>query len=793
MTQSAGQPHSSKPWIGRPLPRIEDERLIQGKGRFTDDIVPKKLAHMLILRAGRAHANIRSIDTSAAAALPGVICVLTGADYKADGFNSLPLEPNPATMFDVQARVFNEAGARPLLKTPQWPLATERVRFPGEPVAIVVAETVTAARDGLEAIHVDYEDLAAVTSIETATAKGAPRIWDDAPDNIAFEDTKGDNEAAEKALASAHVVVEQSVLSQRIAGVTMEPRGGIGEYDPKTGVYTLTGSSQGVHRIQGSLMAALGEPAEKIHCVTPDTGGGFGTLSNTYSEQVLIVWAARRSGRKVKWISERTETFLIDYHGRDLVTKARLGFDKDGRIVGQSVDITCNEGAQTVSYVQLHNAYRLTPTVYRVPVTGLTLRGVVTNTVPIGVLRGAGRPEATLAIERCLDLAADKLGMDRIALRQRNIISKSQLPWTSSVGLTYDAGDFSGNMKQALVASEWKAFARRRREAKKRGRLCGIGLANFIESPGGAPVERADITVAPGEVELVVGTQSTGQGHETSFAQVLADMLGVSPYDVRFISGDTQTVVAGGGTHSDRSMRLAGAMIVEAAHKVVARAKVVAAALLEVPPADVAFEDGLFVASDRNQRLSLYDIAEAIDGNVSLPKELRVKLSEHAQMFGRIPAYPTGCAVAEVEIDPETGQTHITRYTSVDDAGQPINPLILHGQVHGGVALGVGQALCEDVRYDPANGQVLSASFMDYCMPRADMMPFVDTHCVEDPTINALNPLRVKGGGEGGTTPGPAAILNAICDALKEVGVTHMDMPATPHRVWQAIQDARGG
>ncbi|MCC2097256.1 MAG: xanthine dehydrogenase family protein, partial [Hyphomicrobiales bacterium] len=706
------------PWIGKPLPRIEDERLLQGQGKFTDDIVPKKLAHMLILRAQRAHANIRSIDTARAAAMPGVVCILTGADYKADGFNSLPLEPNPASMFDVAAKVFNEQGERPVLKTPQWPLATGRVRYPGEAVAVAVAETLAQARDALEAIEVEYEDLPSVTTIEAATAKGAPLIWDEAPDNIAFEDTKGDNETAEKALAAAHVVVERSVLSQRIAGVTMEPRGGIGEYDSKTGVYTLTGSSQGVHRIQGSLMAALGEPAEKVRCITHDTGGGFGTLSNTYPEQVLMVWAARRSGRTVKWISDRTETFLIDYHGRDLVTKARLGFDKDGRIVAQTVDITCNEGAQTISYVQLHNAYRLTPTVYRVPVAGLTLRGVVTNTVPIGVLRGAGRPEATLAIERCIDLAADRLGIDRIELRKRNLVTKKELPWKSAVGLTYDSGDFVGNMKKALEACDWKGFGKRKRDAAKRGRLAGIGLANFLESPGGAPVERADISVSPNEVQLTVGTQSTGQGHETSFAQVLADMIGCTPFDVRFVSGDTVTVKEGGGTHSDRSMRLAGAMIVEAGRELVGKAKTVAAALLEVPETEIVFEEGLFVASDRNRRLSIFDIAEAIEtGNAALPKELRKTLTASARMFGRIPAYPTGCAVAEVEIDPETGQTEITRYTSVDDAGQPINPLILHGQVHGGVALGVGQALFEDVRYDPENGQVLSASFMDYAMP----------------------------------------------------------------------------
>ncbi len=782
---------SGGPWIGRPMPRIEDERLLTGQGKFTDDIVLPGMARMVIVRANRAHALIRSIDTSAALSIPGVLCVLTGADYKADGFHSLPLEPNPAAMFDITAHVFNESGPRPLLKTPQWPLATDRVRYPGEGVAVVVAQTLDAARDGAEAVRVSYEDLPAVTSIEAATARGAPLLYDEAKENIAFEDWKGDPEAAEKALAGAHLVIEQSVLSQRIAGVTMEPRGGIGEYNSKTGVYTLTGSSQGVHRIQGSLMRALGEPAEKIHVVTHDTGGGFGTLSNTYPEQVLIVWAARRSGRKVKWIAERTETFLIDYHGRDLVTKARVGFDRNGRITGQCVDITCNEGAQTVSYVQLHNAYRLTPTVYRVPVAGLTLRGVVTNTVPIGVLRGAGRPEATLAIERCIDIAADRLGIDRIELRRRNIIARKEMPYTSAVGLTYDSGDFAGNMKQALEASDWKGFARRKRDAQKRGRLAGIGLANFIESPGGAPVERADITVTPKDVQLVVGTQSTGQGHETSFAQVLADMLGCTPYDVRFVSGDTKTVKEGGGTHSDRSMRLAGAMIVEAGQKVVARAKKVAAALLDVPEALIAFEDGLFVASDRNRRLSIFDIAEAIEDNNALPKELRRKLADTASMRGRIPAYPTGSAVCEVEIDPETGQVEITRYTSVDDAGQPINPLILHGQVHGGVALGVGQALCEDVRYDPANGQVLSASFMDYAMPRADTMPFVDAHCVEDPTTEKTNPLRVKGGGEGGTTPGPAAILNAICDALKDVGVTHMDMPATPHRVWQAIREAK--
>lgn len=780
--------HGAEPWIGRPMPRIEDERFLLGRGQFTGDISASKMAYMIVVRAQRAHALIKRIDTHAAQSVTGVLCVLTGEDYRKDGLHPLPTAPNPATMYDVEAVVFNENGPRPLLKSLHWPLAYDKVRYPGEGVALVIADSLNAAQDGAEALTIDYEDLPSVTSIDAAMAEGARLIWNEAEGNIAFEDTKGDIEAAEAALASAHLVVEQEIRSQRIAGVTMEARGAIGAYDAIKHRYTLTGGAQGVHRIRGSVLAALGEVAENVRVVTPDTGGGYGVLSGAYPEQVLVLWAAKRSGRIVKWVSERSETFLADYHGRDVVTRIRLGFDNTGHICGQTVDISGCIGAQTVSYVQIHNAYRLTPTVYRVPAVGLRLRGVLTNTVPIGVLRGAGRPEATLAIERCLDIAAGRLGIDRIALRQRNLVTQKELPYTSATGLVYDSGDFAGNMRNALLASDWKGFAKRKRAVRKAGKLAGIGLANFIESPGGAPIERADIQVSPKSVELIVGTQSTGQGHETSFAQVIADKLGVTPQDVEFVSGDTNRVVEGGGTQSDRSMRLAGAMIVQACADIVAQARTVAAALLETSVDQIEFEDGLFVASDKNRRLSIFDIAEAIDGIVSLPRKLRKKLRSSARMYGRIPAYPTGTAVCEVEIDPETGAVAITRYTSVDDAGQPINPLILHGQVHGGVALGVGQALCEQVVYDTATGQVLSGSFMDYAMPRATDLPFVDTHIVEDPTMNKDNPLRVKGGGEGGTTPGPAAIMNAVCDALRDAGVEHFDMPATPNRIWAALQ-----
>jgi len=781
------------PWIGRPLPRFEDVRLVQGQGRFTDDFSREGLAIAVMARAQRAHAIIRSIDANAARAVPGVLAVLTGAEYRAVGLNALPVAPNPASAFDVDAGAFDENGPRPIARTPQWPLAVDRVRFPGEGVAFIVAETLAAARDGLEALHVEYEDLPCVTGIEEALAPDAPQLWEEAPGNIAFEDVKGDPETAERALAQSHLVIEQEFRNQRISVSFMEPRAALGEYDAAANRYTLTSGSQGPHRLLMSLTAALGEPKDNIRVVSTDTGGGFGSRNDCYPEQALTLWAAKRVGRPVRWTNERTESFLSDYHGRDIVTRIRLGFDAEGRITGLGLDILGNLGAQTLSFVQLHNTWRVAPSVYRVPVAGLRLRGVLTNTVPTGPFRGAGRPEATLAIERCLDLAADRLGIDRIELRRRNLVSKGEFPYTSASGLIYDSGDFAGNMRKALAAADWKGFARRKRAAQKAGKLAGIGISNYVESPVGAPVERVDLTVQPGAVELVVGTHSTGQGHETSFAQVIADMLGIAPDEVRFVSGDTDRIPMGGGSHSDRSMRLAGALMVQASGKVIAQAKKVAAALLDAPVREIAFEDGLFAASDRNRRLSLFDIADAIETNAALTPDLRAPLAAFASMRGRIPAYPTGAAVCEVEIDPETGVVRIVRYTAIDDAGQPINPLILHGQVHGGIVHGVGQALCETVAYDSSNGQVVSASFMDYAMPRADLTPAFDVHIVEDRTKNKANLLRVKGGGEGGTTPAPAAIMNAICDALKEAGVAHLDMPATPDRVWRALRQAGAG
>src|SRR5581483_4685794 len=489
----------------------------------------------------------------------------------------------------------------------------------------------------------------------------------------------------------------------------------------------------------------------------------------------------------VKWTTDRSESFLTDYAGRDLVTTARIALTRDGRITAYAVDHIGTCGGQTVTYVPLSNAYRVATTAYAIPLMHMRCRSVMTNTVPTAPFRGAGRPEATLVLERLIDLAADRLGMDRLKLRQKNLITRKQLPYRTASGLLYDSGDFTGNMKRMVEAADWKGFPARRRESRRRGKLRGIGISNYVETPVGIPHERVEVTVLPaGKVELTVGTQSTGQGHETTFAQVMADLLGVRPEDIVFIGGDTAKVASGSGTHSDRSMRLGGTLMVQASNDVIGQAKAIAAKVLDVPEADISFDDGLFVTLKSNRRLTIYDVARAIDENPALApgKTLHAK----ATFTGRIPAYPTGCAVCEVEIDPETGAVEIPRYGSIDDAGQAINPLILHGQVHGGIVQGIGQALLEDVRYSDT-GQVLSGSFMDYGIPRAHHVPSFDVELAEDPTKG--NPLRVKGGGEAGITPALAVVMNAIMDALKEYGVEHIDMPATPYRIWSAIQAAK--
>jgi len=778
------------PYIGRPLPRFEDLRFVRGRGLYTDDQSLPGQAFAVFVRSAHAHARIVSIDTAEARAMPGVVAVLAGDDYRADGCVGIPQMPVPNDALDVKVPAFVAAPGEKILQTPQWPLALERTRYPGEPVVLVIADTLHAARDAAERVRVDYTVLPAVTDALAALEPDAPLVWPEAPGNIAVEATFGDRAQVLGAIADAHLVVEQQFRSQRIATAQMEPRSAIGSYDAAEDRVTLIAGCQGVHRIRTALAGCLKLPPERVRVICPDTGGGFGSRSNPHPEQMLVAWAARRLRRPVKWTSDRSEGFLTDYQGRDLTTKARMAFSRDGRIRALALELIGNVGAQTVSYVFLGNAYRIAPTVYDVPAAVVQVRGVVTNTVPTAAFRGAGRPEATLVIERLLDIAAQRLDIDRVAIRRRNLVRKRQLPYRSATGLTYDSGDFLANMDSVLKAADWDGMKARRREAKRRGKMLGAAICNYVESPVGAPHERVEVRVDPdGTVELGVGTQSTGQGHETSFAQVMADQLGVTPEAIRFVGGDSARIVSGGGTHSDRSMRLAGALMVEASGKVIAQARRVAAALLDAKEDAVRFDDGLLSTPTGNRRLSLADIARAIAEDTNLPDDLRAPLASTATFTGRIPAYPTGAVVCELEIDPDTGAIDIRRYVSIDDAGQAINPMILHGQAHGGITQGIGQALMETIRYAPDSGQVLTGSFMDYGIPRAEGLPHFDVELTEDPTSGSV--LRVKGGGESGITPAPAVVMNAVMDALSAYGATHLDTPATAERVWRAMREAR--
>jgi carbon-monoxide dehydrogenase large subunit len=778
------------PFIGQPMPRFEDLRLVRGAGNYTDDISVPEQAYAVFVRTPHAHARVVSIDVSAARARPGVLAVLTGVHYIADDHIGMAHMPNPADAHDVKIPTFEPTAERKILNELQLPLAVGCVRFVGEAVAMVVADSVTAARDAAEAVAVEYEVLPAVTDVLEALADGAPTLWPDAPGNLALDNAFGDRATVETALEKAHVVIEQTIRSQRTASAFMEPRSAIGSYDGAEQQYTLISGCQGAHRLRHAIAGCLNVAQERVRVLCPDVGGAFGSRFNIYPEQVAVVWAARRVGRPVKWTGDRHEGFLTDYTARDVVTSARLGLDRKGRILALALELTANTGAHTVSYVPLSNGYRVAPTVYDVPIAWVRLRAAMTNTVPTAPFRGAGRPEATAVMERLLDIAARRLKIDRVELRRRNLIAHDKLPHRTATGLTYDSGDFAGNLARAVAMADWDGFPARRKAAKKRGRLLGIGVVNYVETPVGMPHERVAVSVSADGIELRVGTQSSGQGHETSFRQVVADQLGVTPDAINFMAGDSAMLASGGGTHSDRSMRLAGALMVETSRTVIDKARRIAAAMLDVPAADISYSDGLFVAPKSNRRLTLLDIAKAIDALPSLPDDLR-KLGAEATFTGRIPAYPTGAAVCEAEVDPETGTIDVRRYTSIDDGGQAINPLILHGQVHGGVAQGVGQAMLEACVYETGSGQLLSASFLDYGMPRADHFPPMDVELTEDPTHG--NALRVKGGGEAGITPSSAVLMNAVMDALSAIGIEHMDMPATPQRVWHAIRTARKG
>jgi carbon-monoxide dehydrogenase large subunit len=774
--------------IGQPVRRKEDERLLTGQSRYGDDLVLPDVAHAVFVRSPHAHARIVSIGRQAALAAPGVLAVVTGADYAADSLRPIPHRVGLMQPPDVTVRLRSAP-----VETPHYPLAADTARFVGEPVAMVVADTIATARDAADLLDVAYDPLPAVVSASEAVQPGAPCLWPEAPGNVCIEIEIGDEAATTAAFARAAHVVRLQTLAQRVTGVPMEPRTIAAAYSAPDDQYTLyTGSGRGVAKVRSDLAYVLGVSEAQVRCVCEDMGGNFGTRNFFYPEYALLPWVARRIGRPVKWTCERTESFLSDYQGRDLTVEAELALDEAGRFLAVRGANLSNLGGHALSFVSLQKGIGLMTGVYRIPAAYFRGRAALTNTVPTTPYRSAGRPEVMFVIERLVDLAADRLGIDPAALRRRNMIPPGTQPYTNALGLTYDSGDYPAAMEQALELADWNGFAPRRDEALRRGRYRGIGLANYVEITSGFPRERTEITVLPeGRVELVMGTMSSGQGHETSFAQLVTEWLGV-PFDsIDYVAHDTTRVAAGGGSHSGRSMKLATTIIGQATDDIIDKGRKIASVLLEAGEADIEFDHGRFRVVGTDRAIGLFDVAQAAATRRDLPEALQGTLGAVSDQTLPVASFPYGAQVCEVEVDAETGAVEIVGYVAVDDVGRAINPMIVHGQTHGGIAQGVGQALLENSHYDPATGQLLAASFMDYAMPRAGTFPTFVTALSEVPS--PTNRLGVRSGGEGGTTPALAVVINAIVDALAEFGVSHIEMPATPERVWRAIRDAAGG
>jgi carbon-monoxide dehydrogenase large subunit len=676
------------------------------------------------------------------------------------------------------------------LIAPHPVLALWKTRYVGEPVAMVIAETLWQAIDAAERIAVEYAPLPAVVQSADALALGAPLVWNEHGKNLCVDSEAGDEAATELAFARAAHVVRLETAINRVTGVPMELRAVVGVYDEAADRYTVyTSAGGGVVRQRDDIAAVLGVPAAAVRVVSGDVGGNFGIRNNTYPELGLVAWAARRVGRPVKWTCERRDAFASDFHGRDLTSEAELALDKSGRFLAIRAVNTSNLGASAISFVPLTKGIAVSSSVYDIPCSFMRGRAVVTNTSPTSAYRSAGRPEVMFVLERLIDIACRRYGFDRIDIRRRNLATPEAMPYRNPLGLVYDSGDYPASLRRAAELGDWPGFGVRRAEARRRSRCRGIGIAASIELNTGAPRERAEITIDPsGIVELVLGTMSAGQGHETSFAQVIGEWLGVEPDRVRLITGDTDRVLAGGGSASARSMRLGSWVIAKAADTIVDKGRRIAGAMLEAAEEDIEFAEQRFVIKGTDRGVGLFEVAAAALGD-GIPKDLRGPLMGISDETMSIPSYAYTCAVCEVEVDPETGLVEVVRYASIDDCGRAVNPMLIHGQSHGGIAQGIGQALWEACVYDPRSGQLLSGSLLDYAMPRADLLPAFDTEISEVPSTT--NPLGMRGGSEGGITPGLAAVANAIVDALAEFGVEHIELPATPERVWSAIRAAR--
>jgi carbon-monoxide dehydrogenase large subunit len=786
---------SSPEGIGARVLRTEDPRFLTGRGQFVADLSFADELHCALVRSPHAHARIRAVDTAAASRAAGVVAVLAGADMAADGVGPM------RCLWPIRSQ-----DGRPMAEPPRWALARDRVRHIGEPVVAALATTRAAALDAADLVAVDYEPLPAVTDSRAALEANAPRLHAEAPGNVCYRFARGDEGAVDRAFAGAAHVVALDLVNHRIAGCAIEPRAVIGVPGPDPGSLTLYAATQVPHHVRRQVAEELGLPELAIRVVAPDVGGGFGYKGKHYPEETIVAWAARRLGRPVKWVASRTESFVSDLQARDHATRAELALDAEGRFLGLRVRTVANLGAY-VSNIgaaipsAIYSA--LLAGLYATPAIRVEVTGVFTTTLPTDAYRGAGRPEACYVLERLADEAARRLALDRAELRRRNLVPAAAMPYTTPIGPTYDCGDFPRIFARAIAVSDYAGFQERRRAAAAHGRLRGIGLACYIESSGVAPsklagalgarvglFESAEVKVdATGAVQASLGTHSHGQGHATTYAQILASRLGVSLAKIRIVEGDTAVVPYGTGTFGSRSIAVGGSALDRAALKIVAKGKRIAAHELEAAEADVEFGAGRFAVRGTDRAVTFDEVARAAHLAHDLPAELEPGLQETAFYDPPNFAFSNGAHVCEVEVDPETGLVAIARYSAVDDIGTVINPMIVEGQLHGAVAQGLGQALREACAYD-GEGQLRSASFLDYAIPRADELPdFVSETDESQPCTH--NPLGAKGCGEAGTIAAPAAVVNAVLDALAPLGVTELQMPLTPQRVWEAINAAR--
>lgn len=764
--------------IGQFARRLEDQRFLTGSGQYTANLNRDGQAHAVVVRSDHGHAEINAIDVAPAMNLPGVIGVHTYGDLAADG-----LQPLPCTS-EFEA-------VQPLVVPPRHALAKDRVRHVGDPIAVVIAESHEAALTAAESVEIDLSPLTAVSDSLACQRSDAPLIWDQAPENIAFRFQQGERDATDAAFARADHVVELEIVNNRISAVPMEPRAGIGEYDPEADSFTLTCSAQGLHTIRRQLASGVFNlPEDKFHLIAHDVGGGFGLKNFLYPEWVVLVWAARRHGRPIKWVAERSEEFSSATHGRDIHTRARLGLNADGEFLALSGHLVANMGAY-LSAAGPGPSTKAAPTamggIYAIPHVFMESVGVFTNTAPVDAYRGAGKPEANFIIERLIDDAARRFGFNPVELRLRNAITS--FPHVTSFGNSIDTGRMRLNIEDAVKLSDHAGFEARRRDSAEINRLRGLGVGCFLETARGAPQEGAEIIFnADGSVDLRVGTESNGQGHETTFKQVAAEMLGLPISAFNFVQADTAKTRTGFGHGGARSMHMGGAALVKAINAVLEKAERAAALLLQANENDVSFSDGVFTVSDTAQSVTLSDVAAACTAN-STPGLASDSLDSFEMVENAPFTFPNGCHVAEVEVDPDTGDVKVLRYVIVDDYGNLINPQLTEGQVHGGIAQGIGQALGEHAVYDLETSQLMAGSMMDYYIPWAADIPPFETHLNGTPT--KANPLGVKGSGQAGCIAAPQTIINAILDALSPLGIDHIDMPATSETIWRAIQSAR--